>query len=903
MPPLSSSASQLTMAMTTPPSIESTFLFQQNSPDLLLKTHAYSIDAALESLDKPLDTTHRLNVKTHVFKKELQEYVPTQIEDRLRIETIIYVELSIVDKDGNNAHSFDYARMPKHLFYTQPDKVMTNQELASKRVIDIAASLHCPSNDWHEEKEACARCARRMSTKLNQDENRIIHFLPEIHRTEDGDVLVSFRNGVANIQFKINCYCGHKKEKEGFVIRFDPQSENTIASHVTLPLMFYHQNKNRIASRAAKAQQDSIESTQDTAASPRNVVKSVTAKSKREPKSKAAKSSSPLGKLPQPHSSSNNQALPSPPSSSHNSPLDSISPQLDDFMDSPDFLFTVPSPPPPDPFISLFPELSADAVSQQSQPQPQQPKPAVISHVTPNSGPSRGGTFVTVHGSDFPVGEMMYVCFGDAVVPVIPQRDHMLECYTPASAKTETVPVFAMAHNQTAPETSRMMSISARMDGPLDSVLNRANEFTLWSDLLDGNTTLPSSMPNFTNLEQMVLESFRLLDTPSDKNCEGLAIMNSTGHTMLHLSISLQYKELALDLLQRGIGLDHQDKNGLTALDLSQRLRLSTMTELLSSLTELPTSAPTPSAKGHQHELAAVGHFQDASSIGMFENALNNGPFDGQLSLQAKHDEGARRSQELQSPEVGRNHKPSFDMDGDATVIGDGGRGRLNNPLGKDNGDENAYGQDADSVFEWNNHIHTIDTNRTFMETLDMFDESTTADTIHLHRKQALTASLADANGTFDGSASVHQGAVVATYSYESTSALRQGDDEGANDSTRIIAATWDSTLVTHGTHPPQEQQLENDERTTNEILQESEEVVFADSDAASAVSARHNGHDVLIEAANATPINAGQAVVQSSQHRVTSEPLFLGGLPVTVSSHRRSASNSSNNSDSVEDA
>lgn len=127
------------------------------------------------SLSKPL-TSHRLNVKTHVFKKELQEYVPTQIEDRLRIETIIYVELSVVDQDGSTVNSFDYARMPKRLFYTQPDKLMTNQELASKRVIDIGATLHCPSNEWHEEKEACARCARRMSTKLDQDENRVSEF-------------------------------------------------------------------------------------------------------------------------------------------------------------------------------------------------------------------------------------------------------------------------------------------------------------------------------------------------------------------------------------------------------------------------------------------------------------------------------------------------------------------------------------------------------------------------------------------------------------------------------------------------------------------------------------------------------------------------------------------------------
>jgi hypothetical protein len=114
-----------------------------------------------------------LNVKTHVFKKELQEYVPTQIEDRLRIETIIYVELSIVDHNNNIINAYDFARLPKDLFFSSPDKIMSAEEMATKRIIDIAATLQCPSNNWQEEKEACLRCARRMSAKLDQTESRV----------------------------------------------------------------------------------------------------------------------------------------------------------------------------------------------------------------------------------------------------------------------------------------------------------------------------------------------------------------------------------------------------------------------------------------------------------------------------------------------------------------------------------------------------------------------------------------------------------------------------------------------------------------------------------------------------------------------------------------------------------
>lgn len=122
-----------------------------------------------------------MNVKTHVFKKELQEYVPTQLDDRLRIETIIYVELSIVDQvDGSLVRNYDYVRLPKELFFAQPDKEMTAEEMASKRILNVEASLQCPSNNWQVETEACVRCARRMSAKLEQNESRVsVYFFNE----------------------------------------------------------------------------------------------------------------------------------------------------------------------------------------------------------------------------------------------------------------------------------------------------------------------------------------------------------------------------------------------------------------------------------------------------------------------------------------------------------------------------------------------------------------------------------------------------------------------------------------------------------------------------------------------------------------------------------------------------
>ncbi|KAG0046451.1 SPT3 Dosage dependent suppressor of Ty-induced promoter mutations-like protein [Gryganskiella cystojenkinii] len=605
--------------------------------------------------------THRLNVKTHVFKKELQEYIPTQIEDRLRIETIIYVELSIIDQSsGTIDNSYDFVRLPKDLFLTQADKLMSNDELATKRVLNVHATLQCPSNGWQEEKEACLRCARRMSTKLDQSESRIMHMLPELHRTEDGDSLISFRSGVANIQFKINCYCGHKKEKEGFVIRFDSQSDTSIASHVTLPLMFYHQNKNRAAAAAgsrttvtpAKSTFDSAQpdhQQQQSTSAARNIVKSVTSKTKRDPRPHKP-GHSPIG-----------QQIPSPPNSLLDSPLEwSLSPDLDEFIDSSDIPFTVPSPPPPDPMLSLFPDLVEDS---SSQPQQQQPV-ALISHMTPNTGSVRGGTLVTIHGTGFAVGEVMYVCFGENMVPVLPQHNHMLECVTPASNKADTVPVFAVNAVESAVALAtftyvddnereliklalqRMMNITARMDGPLDSVMTRAHEFAMFSDLLEGGLDSASSLNgnSFSNVEQMVLQTFRLLDTASNKNVEGLSMVNSTGHSMLHLAVAQEFQELARELMARGVNVLIQDKNSLTALDWARNMGKSqTMIDILTG-----------------SESTSYGAVKDTDVVLSESGAL----FGNKLDFITKSGELAHGLVQSVSPGSGQNHDPSAGISG-----------------------------------------------------------------------------------------------------------------------------------------------------------------------------------------------------------------------------------------------
>ncbi|KAF9163730.1 SPT3 Dosage dependent suppressor of Ty-induced promoter mutations-like protein [Actinomortierella ambigua] len=696
MPPhstIASSATSILMAMNQP-SFEATFMHQAEDASIRAgdqkKAQLASLswnDALLLGMDPTLaglSTTasaalHRLNVKTHVFKKELQEYVPTQIEDRLRIETIIYVELSVVDHNNQLVNNFDYVSLPKEFFFVQPDKVMPAAEMASKRIVDVAASLLCPSNGWQEEKEACVRCARRMSTKLDQTESRIMHMLPELYRTDDGKALISFRNGIANIQFKINCYCGHKKEKEGFVVRFDCVSDTSISSHVTLPLMFYHQNKSRIASRAAKAlakaeaeaEQQQQQQQQQQSSLTRVVVKSVSSSNKREPR--------------RGNSTPRSSHIPSPPTSQADSPSQWLSsPELDEFIDSSDVPVAVPSPPPPDPLISLFPDLVDEQQQQIQQGLSSSPAPVVLSHMTPNSGPVRGGTLVTIHGSGFTVGQIMYVCFGDNIVPIMPQRDHMLECITPAARRAETVPVFVMNDSPLQAEATpasftyvddnekelmrlalqRMMNLMARLDGPVDTVASRATEFVgMWNEILGGDLDSSASTPQGYDLQTMVIQSIELLDasTPGKKNNEALSMINATGHSMLHLAVTLQYGELVRELLVRQVQTDLQDKNGLTALDLARVLNHTDMVELLTSVVDVPVGIDVSSSSAMA--LKAYSDFMALDSALDVHVGGNNEQddallFEGKMDMSIKSDEVARSLKQLQSPGAIRGHTP-----------------------------------------------------------------------------------------------------------------------------------------------------------------------------------------------------------------------------------------------------
>ncbi|KAF9984910.1 SPT3 Dosage dependent suppressor of Ty-induced promoter mutations-like protein [Modicella reniformis] len=550
---------------------------QRGSFDLPSSQQHEGIQLADYLVDVPnsptkLTPSRRLDAKTHVFKKELQEYVPTRNDDRIRIETIIYVELSIVKQDdGSLDKTYDYLCLPKHLFYNLPDKVMLPEIVASKRVLNVDVNLQCPSNDWRIEKEACVRCARRMSGKMQQNESRIMHMLPELYRAENGDALIHFRSGVANVQLKVNCYCGHKKEKEGFVILFESQ-DRSIAAHATCPLMFYHQNKNRIAARAlaaaakaqakAQAKAEMLRQQQETRAKARSVVKSVS-------------------------------------SSSLSSPSEfTASPEFCDLRGPSGVPLVAPSPTQTDSMSSLFPELltPSSIPAPQAQQQTHQDSAALVGHMTPDSGSTRGGTLVTIHGSGFTVGEIMYICFGETFVPVIPQYSQM----------AETVPVFAL---QSVPTNipaqcmftyvddnekdlvklalHRIMNISARMDGPLESVMNRVNELVMWSDMLGGADSLQSSSTlheSFSSLEAMIMESFKMLDTPVAKNTESLSISNNTGHTMLHLSVALKYKILAKDLILRGIDIHVKDKNGHTAKELARLFKDQSMMDVLDSV-------------------------------------------------------------------------------------------------------------------------------------------------------------------------------------------------------------------------------------------------------------------------------------------------------------------------------
>ncbi|KAF9986578.1 hypothetical protein BGZ75_001613 [Mortierella antarctica] len=157
------------------------------------------------------------DVKAYTFRKKSRHYVAVKHKNALRIEPIIYLKTSILDSHRDVVRNWDFLRFSLGRFRENavPKKKLSAEEMRSARILDVDISLTSPNNNDRSIEESCPACVMRMD-----GERRIMQVLAKNFKmTPMGEPVIDIRKGHAIVCIKLNCYCDHHNEQEGFVVR------------------------------------------------------------------------------------------------------------------------------------------------------------------------------------------------------------------------------------------------------------------------------------------------------------------------------------------------------------------------------------------------------------------------------------------------------------------------------------------------------------------------------------------------------------------------------------------------------------------------------------------------------------------------------------------------------------
>ncbi|CAO3563618.1 unnamed protein product [Mortierella alpina] len=163
------------------------------------------------------------DVKAYTFRKKPRHYVAVKHKNALRIEPIIYLKTSILDENRQVVRNWDYLRFKLDRFRenAQPKKKLNAEELRGARILDVDIVLVSPNNRDRVIEDSCPACVMRMD-----GERRIMQVLAKnFKQSPTGEPLIDVRKGHAIVCIKLNCYCDHHNEQEGFVVRMQTSPE------------------------------------------------------------------------------------------------------------------------------------------------------------------------------------------------------------------------------------------------------------------------------------------------------------------------------------------------------------------------------------------------------------------------------------------------------------------------------------------------------------------------------------------------------------------------------------------------------------------------------------------------------------------------------------------------------
>ncbi|KAF9911848.1 SPT3 Dosage dependent suppressor of Ty-induced promoter mutations-like protein, partial [Lobosporangium transversale] len=550
-------------------------------------TQGSSVPAVMNPVMQPVGNLYlpAFDVKAYTFRKKSRHYVAVKHKNALRIEPIIYLKTSILDPHREIVRNWDYLRFSIHRFKENafPKKKLSMEEMRTARILDVNISLVSPNNNNRPIEESCPACVMRMD-----GERKIMQVLAKNFKmTHLGEPVIDIRKGHAIVCIKLNCYCDHHNEHEGFVVRMQTEPEVVqVGGSVKL----------RICCEArSKGGPTEVEAEEEEGLTDIDAPVSTGSRSPLPLNDQSVQSPSLSYGSQSPDPRTHRQRQPSSNSSSTGSPR-----SVDERPIS---------------SVGVDPSTTTtNGSGGRGRGVVAPPKFRQIYPLTPSEGTCLGGTRVTIHGANFDTMQNPAVYFGKVPAELVTISHHdVMECTTPPAeglkpgivavrivsstfplgAENDSVDYMYMApldydfYNLAATSLSYAMSNEYPNEDSLSYILNAHGTgmgaglgLAYGSESFSGNNADIGLA--WAAKEDVVLDFLRVIQTLAPGRILP-AFKTESGCTLLHLAAYHGMIRLTKELLAMGIDHTALDRNHKSALHFAQ---LSSHAEVARILSE-----------------------------------------------------------------------------------------------------------------------------------------------------------------------------------------------------------------------------------------------------------------------------------------------------------------------------
>ncbi|KAF9113727.1 SPT3 Dosage dependent suppressor of Ty-induced promoter mutations-like protein [Mortierella sp. AM989] len=564
-----------------------------STPLTLAAGNALSHSLALSHSRLPV-----FDVKAYTFRKKPRHYVAVKHKNALRIEPIIYLKTSILDEHRQVVKNWDYLRFSLDKFRenAQPKKKLSSDELRGARILDVDIVLISPNNRDRVIEDSCPACVMRMD-----GERKIMQVLAKnFKQGPSGEPLIDVRKGHAIVCIKLNCYCDHHNEQEGFVVRMQTSPEVVrIGGSVKLRICCEARSKTGNGDQDAEEEDGLTGIDAPVSTGSRSPVMPHNEQMLQSPSLSHASSSSPVVKGHQRTPSTNSSSMASPRSMDERV-INSLRTENN--------------------MIHENGTRASSLIHQQNHNETMNgraiapPKFRQIYPLTPSEGTILGGTRVTIHGAHFDVLQNPVVYFGKVPAELVTISHHdVMECTTPPAEnlkpgivqvriasmtfplnqQTDSVDFMYMAppdidfYNLAATSLSYAMSSEYPQDNSLAYLLNAQGAGSGGGlGLLDDATTLVGNdfdvgFSFATSVkEDMALDFLKAIQSLAPGRILP-SFRSESGHTLLHIATQSGMTRLVRVLLDMGIDHTAMDRNNKTALHFARMVQNEEITRML----------------------------------------------------------------------------------------------------------------------------------------------------------------------------------------------------------------------------------------------------------------------------------------------------------------------------------